>query len=192
MERRLLDVKTPDLDSHKFQHSVSEFKEGLERTESLQVHLKQMGVPTKHPFWGSLCKHFLPADRESLERSAVEAKEAVIALKNSSAQLAEHLKLKPPDTCETVESLIRAAHRALAAPNLAGTSVESTEWRTHSSDLEIGLNAGERLSELHSTHDHILIPEAWKQNVLEIRQILAVYGSKRWRVIFGEISTCSQ
>lgn len=184
--RRLLDVKTPDLDSHKFQHSVSEFKEGLERTERLQVHLKRMGVPTKHPFWGSLCKHFLPVDRESLERSAAETRKAVIALKNSSVQLAQHLKLKSPDTCETVEGLIRAAHRVLAAPNLAGTAVESTEWRTHSSDLEIGLKAGERLAELHNAHDRILIPEAWKQNVLEIRQILAVYGSKRWRVFSGK------
>ena len=35
-------------------------------------------------------------------------------------------------------------------------------------------------------HDHILIPEAWRQNVLEIRQMLAAYGNKRWRIFSGK------
>ena len=182
VKHQLADVELPTLDLHQFQQMVSKFKAGLEYTTVLQTHLKRMGIPVNHPFWGSCCKHFLPSDREPLKRVMAEAKETVIGLKNSSEQLAQHLKLSTPDTCEETEDFIRAAHHVLKAPDLTGIAVQSTEWMTHSSDLEIGLNAGERLSELHNAHDHILIPEAWEQNVLEIRQMLAAYGNKRWRI----------
>ena len=186
VKRRLSGVELPPLDLHQFQHSAPEFREGLEQAEKLQAHLKGMGIPKNHPFWGSRCRFFLPTDRESLERAAAEARETVTALKDSSEQLAQHLKFPVPDTCEVVESLIRAARRALDAPNLVGVNVQSTEWQTHCSDLEVGLSAGERLSELHSEHDSILIPEAWEQNVLEIRQMLAAYGGKWWRFLSGK------
>ena len=186
VKRRLSGVELPPLDLYQFQHSASEFREGLEQTEKLQAHLKGMGIPKKHPFWGSRCRFFLPTDRESLERAAAEARETVTALKDSSEQLAQHLKLPVPDTCEAVESLIRAARRALDAPNLAGANVQSTEWQTHRNDLEMGLSVGERLSELHSEYDSILIPEAWGQNVLGIRQMLAAYGGKWWRRLSGK------
>ena len=186
VKRRLSGVELPPLDLHQFQHSASEFRDGLEQTERLQAHLKGMGIPINHPFWGSRCGVFLPTDRESLEQTAAEARETVTALKDSSKQLAQHLNLPVLDTCEAVESLIRAARRALDAPNLVGVSVQSTEWQTHHSDLEVGLSAGKRLSELHGEHDGILIPEAWEQNVLEIRQILAAYGGKWWRFLSGK------
>ena len=186
VERRLAEVKLPTLDLHQFQHSAPEFRAGLEHTTELQTHLKRMGIPIKHPFWGSLCKLFLPTDRKPLERAAAEAREAVLGLKDSSEQLAQHLKLPVSETREAVESLIRAARCALDAPNLGGAAVQSTEWVTRSSDLEAGLNAGERLSQLHSEHDHILIPEAWGQNVLEIRQMVAAYGDKWWRALSGK------
>ena len=186
VERRLSGVRLLPLDLHQFQHSASEFSEGLDLTEQLRVHLKGMGIPTKHPFWGSLCKFFSPMNREPLEQAAAEATAKVMALKDSSEQLAQHLKLPVPNTRESVKSLICAARRALDAPNLAGVDVQSTEWQTHRNDLEVGLSAGERLSELHSEHDSILIPEAWGQNVLEIRQMLAAYGGKWWRVLSGK------
>ena len=186
VERRLSEVKLPTLDLRQFQHSTSEFRQGLEHTEALQTRLKRMGIPINHPFWGSLCKLFLPTDRVPMEQAAAEARKGIIALKNSSKQLAQHLKLQPPETREAVENLIRAARRALDAPNLAGANVQSTEWLTRSNDLEAGLSAGKRLSQLHKEYDTILIPEAWKQNVLEIRQMVATYGDKRWRALSGK------
>ena len=186
VQRRLSGKKLPTLESEKFQHSASEFRKGLAITEEFQILLKRMGIPKNHPFWGSLCKIFLPIDREPLERAASEARETVMAIKNSSEQLAQHFKLPVPNTCEAVENLISTARHALDAPDLAGVAVKSTEWRTHRSDVELGLNAGERLSELHNAHDYILIPEAWRQNVLEIRQMLAAYGDKRWRIFSGK------
>ena len=186
VKRRLSGVELPPLDLHQFQHSGFEFREGLEQADRLQAHLEGMGIPVNHPFWGSLCKLFLPTDREPLERAAAEAAAKVRALKDSAEQLAQNLKLTVPDTCEGVKNLIRVACRALDAPNLVGANVQSTEWRTHRNDLEVGLSAGERLSDLHSEHDSILIPEAWEQNVLEIRQMLAAYGGKWWRFLLGK------
>ena len=184
-QRLLSGKELPTLASKNFQHSTSEFREGVALTEEFQTLLKRMGIPKKHSFWGSLCKVFLPTDREPLKRAAAEACERVSELKDSSEQLAQHLKLVIPDTCEGVESLIRAARHVLDAPELLGVAVQSTAWETHSNDLEVGFNAGERLDELHKKHDDRLIPEAWEQNVLEIRQKLAAYGDKRWRMLSG-------
>ena len=186
VENRLANVELPTLDLRQFQQVASKFRAGLAYTTELQTHLKRMGVPVNHPFWGSRCKYFLPADRDALKRAIAEARGAVIGLKNSSEQLAQHFKLSAPDTCEETADFIHAAYRVLKTPDLAGVAVQSVEWKTHSSDLEMGLNAGERLSELHSEYDHILIPEAWSQNVLEIRQMLAAYGNKWWRVFSGK------
>ena len=186
VERRLSGVKLPTLDSHQFQHSAPEFRQGLEHTQGLQTRLKQMGIPINHPFWGSLCKLFLSTDRVPMEQAAAEAREAVMGLKNSSEQLAQHLKLQPPETREVVESLIRVARRALDAPKLEGIAVKATEWITQSEDLAVGLRVGEQLSQLHKEYDEVLIPEAWGQNVLEIRQMLAAYGDKWWRALSGK------
>ncbi len=182
-QRLLSGKELPTLASRDFQHSTSEFRDGMALTEELQTLLKRMGIPKKHPFWGSLCKVFLPVDREQLKRAAAEACKRVSALKDSSKQLAQHLKLAVPDTCEKVESLIHAAGRVLDAPELLGVAVQSTAWETHSDDFEVGFKAGERLNELHKTHDDILMPEAWEQNVLETRQKLATYGDKWWRML---------
>ena len=292
VERRLAGVQLPTLDLHQFQHSLPDslpvFRKGEEITEEFRALLRRMGTPIKHPFWGSRCRVFLRIDRESLERIAAEAKETVIALKGSAEQLAQYLKLPVPNTCEVVENLIRAARRALDAPNLvgvnvqstewrtrrnnleaglnageqlnrlynkyenyldehrgnliddmwltpvreirpalerlkrssvqlaqhlkiqppdslvvvediirmsrralhapslAGVNVRSTEWRTYRNDLEVGLSAGERLNKLHSIYDHILIPDAWRQSVLPIRQVLAAYRDKWWRILSGK------
>ena len=186
VDNRLADVELPTLDLRQFQQTASQFRAGLDYTTALQIHLKRMGIPVNHPFWGSHCKHFLPIDREPLKQAIAAARETVVALKNLAGQLAQHLKLSTPDTCEEIEDCIRTAHHVLNAPDLTGVAVASTEWGTHSSDLEIGINAGERLSELHNAHDHALIPEAWEQNVLEIRQMLAAYGNKRWRIFSGK------
>ena len=186
VQRHLSGKELPTLESNNFQHSTSEFRKGLAITEEFQTLLKRMGIPINHPFWGSLCKIFIPTDREPLKRAAAEACERVSELKDSSEQLAQHLKLAVLDTCEGVESLIRSARHVLEAPDLSGVAVQSAAWRTHSNDLELGLNAGEKLSELHNAHDNILIPEAWEQNVLEIRQMLAAYGDKWWRILSGK------
>ena len=182
VERRLSEVELPTLDSSQFRHAAADFAEGLDRIEELQILLKRMGIPIHHPFWGSRCSIFLPNDRVQVERSSVEAREAVIALQDASLKLARHLQLGTPGTREAVENVMHAAQCALSAPNMEGVLVKSPEWAAQSDDLEAGLKAGARLSQLHQEYDNILIFEAWEQSVLEIRKVLAAQGDKWWRV----------
>ena len=186
VRRRLAGLEPPSLDIYQFQQSKSQFEKGLERIEELEQLLRRMGVPKNHPFWGSQCKHFVPNDEAEVKLSTVKAQETVTDLRRSSAELAQHLNLPSPYTPVVVESLIHVANRALDAPDLSDTVVQSTEWTEQSSDLEAGLNAGARLSQLHKEYDKILIHEAWKQEVLEIRKVVAVYGAKRWRIFSGK------
>ncbi len=116
-------------------------------------------------------------------QTVVDVRKALEALANSSAQLARHLKLQPPDNLEGVERGIRAAHYALDAPALGGILVNATEWATQREDLEAGLRAGEQLSQLHKEFDGNLIPKAWqpetwRQDIFEVRKVLAQYRPK--------------
>ena len=178
VERRLSGVNLPALDMQRYQHSASQFKQGLETTGELQALLRRMGIPINHPFWGSQCKIFLPNDRAQLEQLAGQASETVMALGYSSAQLAQHLRLQPPDTLEAVERLISVARHALDAPELEGIAVKAAEWLTQNENLETGLCAGERLVSLYEEYNRLLkeyegvIPETWEQDVLQMLTVL--------------------
>ena len=178
VKRRLSAVNLPALDSHHFRHSGSAFGEGLGHIEELQRHLKRMGIPVNHPFWGSRCKYF-PPNRAQVEQAVATTREGIIALKNSSEELVSHLKLRSPDTYEAVRSVIRVARRALDAPNLADTDIQSAEWRRQTDRLNSGLHTGEQLSQLYKEYENLLnrydgdlTDETWLKTILEIRQAL--------------------
>ena len=185
-KRRLADVALPSLDLRQFGQSASDFTRGLNRTKELQTHLKRIGVPVEHPFWGSRCKDFLPSDRDILKKAAADARDQLLGLKSTAEQLAQHLNLPAPETCKAAADLGIVVRRVLEAPDLTGVAVDAAEWRTHQNELEIGLDAGERIHELRAKHEGTLIPEAWTHDVLTIRQALAAYRTKWWRAVSGK------
>ena len=58
-------------------------------------------------------------------------------------------------------------------------------WVTHASAAnELG-RAALTYADLRTRYDSLLIPEAWNADVLDIRQALAAYGERWWRLLSG-------
>ena len=107
-------------------------------------------------------------------------------LKMTSEMLASHLHLPASRTAAEAGVLCRAARRALESPHLSGINLRPGEWAARRRQIEALLSSGTRLQAVHAEHDAQLIPEAWKQNVLSIRQNLAAHGHKWWRFLIGD------
>jgi DNA polymerase III delta prime subunit len=165
--------------------SRAEFKRREALIEEMQSRLGQMGIPEAHPFWGSRRKVFLPTEQERLKQAILKSKDAVLNLQASSANLAQALTLQEATSCKAGEALCLTARRIMESPDLKGIELQSPDWLAHQEDLRKLILAGSRLVDLHKKYDRLLIPEAWKQNVLQIRQDLAAYRHKWWRFLSG-------
>ena len=155
-------------------------------SQQLESHLAQMGVPAEHPFWGSEKTRFLPREQEDIEQAARAAEEALDSTLESGKELAGGLNLDSPASSEETETLIRAAEQVLQAPSLPGINVQADAWRMHGESLRELVEAGERHAALRDEYDDVLIPEAWDQDVLEIRQGLVKHGGTWYRWLIGE------
>ena len=162
------------------------FKRREEIAERLQALLAKMGTPSNHPFWGSRRKVFLPTEKPQILRAVQEALEAIKHLREAAASLSDQLGLKQPADRTDADVICRAARRAMESPNLKGIQLDTRTWRERKDDLFTLLQAGSRFEKLHEVYDSLLIPEAWDQNVLELRQHLVNYGEKWWRFLVGD------
>lgn len=179
-KRRLAGVQIPSLDLRQIDGSTAIFNAGLERTVRLQAHLKQMGAPKDHLFWGSACKIFSPDDQMQMEHCAGEAKKAISALEDCSAQLARELKLHITlNSLDDARKVLCIARDALDAPVAEGIAVRATEWITQKQNLEKVLRSGNQLNQLYEKYESLLnkfsvdvVDETWFQIVRKIRRSL--------------------
>jgi len=184
----LADVEVPNLDVPEMREWTSQqYKERKLLVERLESHLAEMGVPAEHPFWGSRrTRTILPDKVDDIEKMAQSAKEALGGVRSSADALADCLGLEAPTSPEETDTLLEAAKKVLQAPTLTGINVHSDAWSLHADALRELLDAGERYAVLHEEYDELLIPEAWDQDVLEIRQGLAKHGDKWYRWLLSE------
>jgi len=166
--------------------SGSDFSRRYVLAERMQAIIAKMDIPHKHPFWGSERTVFLPTEKPQLIEAAKKAGAATQRLKQVSELLATHLHLPVSATAAEAGLLCRAARRALEAPHLDGVNLRPVEWAARRREIEALLSSGSRLQAIHADNDDQLIPEAWEQNVLFIRQNLAAHGQKWWRFLIGD------
>ncbi|MCS4193518.1 very-short-patch-repair endonuclease/DNA polymerase III delta prime subunit/DNA-binding MarR family transcriptional regulator [Salinibacter ruber] len=190
LQEALEDVQVPNLDVPAMKSwSSQEYEEKKFLVEQVESHLAEMGVPAEHPFWGSRKTRFLPREKDDIEQAARAAESALSATRETAMELAGRINLPEPKAPAETETLLRAAEKLTEAPDLTGVNVRADAWHVHAEPLRDLVEAGERYAALHAEHDEVLIPEAWDQDVFDIRQGLAKHGEKWYRWIFGEWRT---
>ncbi|NBB85644.1 MAG: DUF4011 domain-containing protein, partial [Bacteroidetes bacterium] len=188
LERRWEEVERPPrLDASDLRTWTAEqYQQREALTRQMESLVRRMGLPTEHPFWGSRRTVFLPSEKQPLVEAAEAAHRATEDVLARSEHLATELGLAVPTTRQEVSILCRAARRAMDAPNLQDVQLATRAWQERRADLETLLTAGERHAELHTTYDDLLIPDAWTQDILQVRQHLAAHGEKWWRFLIGD------
>ncbi len=179
-------VKLPRMDFAAMKNwSQGDYRQYRLQVEELQRRLATMGVPRRNPFWGTQRTVLLPADQEKIRQTFAAALDQTRKLMTTALNLANHLQLAEPETAHDVLTLCRAAIRATEAPHLQGVRLTSGDWQARRDDLKRLIDAGMRLKQLHDTFDQHLIPDAWEQDLLEVRQHYVTYGKKWWRLLSG-------
>ncbi|MCA9980191.1 MAG: DUF4011 domain-containing protein, partial [Anaerolineales bacterium] len=152
----------------------------------LQSLLGRLGVPQAHPFWGSACPETRPGDEQKIRTQSTTAVSTLQTLRHASHTLAQELTLTPPTTLAQAQTLSHTAQRLLSAPNLHSIRIDHPAWRENAFQLRPIFEAGIEISTLTQKYDVWLIPEAWQQDVLDVRQALKRHGQKLWRALIGD------
>mgnify|MGYP002478974089 CR=1 FL=1 len=163
----------------------STFQRRLLLVEELQKLLGTMGIPKEHPFWGSGRTVFLPTEVGKLREMVNKAKRALETLKESSQALAQMLHVETPQDVKEVQMVGVVARKILEAPDLQGVEIGADAWTQQAEEIQRLVSAGLKFSELRHRYRDILIPEAWDEDLLDVRQTLMMYQKKWWRWFSG-------
>ena len=177
----------PAFDGAKFvQWKKEQFDAFLEEVNALQMQFKRVGVAQRHPFWGSRKTVYNAALKPEIQQNCRVAGMALKAVRTSSIEMAHQMGSRAPSNSDDVIRLIRSASRAMEAPDIHGVSVHNEKWESSMMDLAAVMETGAKLASIRQKYDNILIPEAWVQDVFQIRQSLVAHGSKKTRLLIGD------
>ena len=132
------DISRPDFDGNVLANwAAPRFEAALQRTRELETHLSRIGIPQRHPFWGSKKTIFKAADRAEIQRKCRLAGQALNALRVSVTELAHQMGAPAPNQSEDVIRLVRAASKAIESPMYEGSTYMKVNgirrWRSSSS-----------------------------------------------------------
>jgi hypothetical protein len=147
----------------------------------LQACLAGLGVPRDHPFWGARRALWLPTETSRLRGAIATAQRALDRLREAGAALARFMGLCEPGDRHDCALLCRAVRRLEKSALVQGIDLSKDEWLTRRGELETVLAAGSAWAALHAEHDASLLPEAWDEDLAEVRSTLNVQGRKWWR-----------
>ena len=108
------------------------------------------------------------------------------SLEDAAGELARAMALPGPRGQDQREALILAAHRAIDAPDLDGVNLDASEWDTHRQELDELLAAGLSLSAIRNDFAHTLTPEAWNQDVVDVKEVLVNSSGRRTRLLSSD------
>ncbi|HVW97484.1 MAG TPA: DUF3320 domain-containing protein [Mucilaginibacter sp.] len=153
--------------------------------ERIQARLGDIGIPSKLLFWGSRLTMLLPHDEQPVQQLLSKALEELIGLQREIEHVANRFGVEAGQNGLEVSELLQLCKLAAESPDLQGVAVKSEAWLHNQHDINELLDAGRRFAELRRQYQNVLIPEAWTQNVLQIRQDLMAYGDKWYKFLIG-------
>lgn len=179
---KLVNVPFTDLENWDFMRMRK--AEGM--AQLIEARLKDIGVPVNLLFYGTTLNLLLSHEQEAYQALIGEVLKHTHALTKESHEVATWLLMPKPGTAKEVDQLIAMANVVSESPDLSDIAVKDSAWNANYEDLRELLEKGEALSKLRQAYEQVLLPEAWDQNVLHIRQNLLAHGHKWYRFIIGD------
>ncbi|PWV53866.1 DUF3320 domain-containing protein [Chitinophaga sp. S165] len=162
----------------------------MQRAEAMAARIEnrlgETGIPSTLLFWGSGLTVLVPAEQDRLIPILQKAESTTVSLQHESAVIAGQVGLPMPLTRKYSMDLSFFVQLASIRPDITGVQLRHPAWLQQKEDIKELLQTGKRLRQIHQVYDTILIPEAWDQQVLEIRQNLLAYGDKWYKFLKGD------
>lgn len=149
----------------------------------LQTLIERIGVPADHLFWGADPPNVTPISRRTFLQVCRDGLIAIGELQAAADNLTTHLGVPAALDRAAAEPLCALASRVAEAPDLAGVNVEDGAWHKQAGDIKAAVASAQRLAEIYSRYDDLLIPEAWDHPMRTIKAIYEQYGDKWWRYL---------
>ena len=160
------------------------YEDMLTATRDLQHKLKSVGIPSRHPYWGVTADTLSLQQKRELQDDYRSGFELLEKIEQIARPLADQLNfdLSHWKDLEALESHSGALIRLFNQIKIEGGADPSDPvWRDP--DLPNKIDRTARFYALHQRYDQQLIPQAWDQELLEVREALAVHGEKRWNLL---------
>ncbi len=165
--------------------SGEDFRRKRETVDELRQRLQSVGIPNRHPFHGCRLISLSSAAQSSLREKIAAAASERESLTDSSASLADSMRLARPYDITGLEALLETARLAQNAPDLRGLALSAPEWQTHAPQIEGLLDKGLLWRQVRSSFDSELLPEAWDADLRQTRLILNTTGRSFWGRLFS-------
>jgi very-short-patch-repair endonuclease len=174
-------IPLPDIE----QWDAGRMKRAEAFSDRVQARLKEIGVPASLLFWGSQLRVLLPHEQEFLITVLQQGETATKQVEETGAQSATHIGVTIPVHHDESVALVSVLKLLSLKPVLQGLFIKHEAWLLNQADVGELLETGKRLTALREEYKDIFIPEAWQQEVMEIRQNLLAHGHKWYKFIIG-------
>lgn len=151
----------------------------------IQACLQQTGMPSALTFRGSELTVLLPHEQVALQGMLTTAMAGLNTLQQSTAAIAGKIGIPSPADIPAINALISICALLAEQPNLQDIDVANNAWLLNQQDIAEWLTAGAAATTIQQQYQDIFIPEAWEQNVMEIRQDLLAHGTKWYKFLIG-------
>jgi hypothetical protein len=179
---RLNGKSIPDLDlPGAITWSEIETEQKRSLVQELQGSLSGVGVPERHPLWGSQTRVLLPATQERARQALLHTAALAGQCREGFRHLAALLGADMPQSPNEGKVLCEIANRLSVAPNLAGLDLERPAWCSQAKTIDDVIEAGKNLSRVRSDWSGKLRPEAWTADVSVLHSDLMRLRKMWWR-----------
>ncbi|WP_212005788.1 DUF3320 domain-containing protein [Chitinophaga sp. HK235] len=151
----------------------------------IQACLREAGMPSQLAFRGSRLTVLLPHQQDALQRQLQDTTSALQTLQQLLATIAGSLGMTPPADMKTAAQLVNICDLLSRKPDLNGLNTASQSWLIRQQDIAAWLEAGRRHTAIHAACQDTLIPEAFTQDLMEVRQNLLAHGGKWYKFLIG-------
>ncbi|WP_442587480.1 DUF3320 domain-containing protein [Pedobacter sp. AW31-3R] len=180
-QQRLLQIPIEDIELW----NAEKMSDASALCDRLQARLKDIGTPEKLLFWGTDLSVLLPHEKGTVQEQVRQAGVAVDSLRELSEKINTATGLGLAEDLHSLDFLSAELQLASKAPDLKDLDLDNEVWLLKKQDIMELIAAGEQLDNLYKIYKDKLIPEAWSQDILDIRQNLVVNGNKWYKFMIG-------
>ncbi len=162
----------------------TEFEARRQGLEDLQTHLKAIGRPSEHPWWGvGRDSHLLPNDLKQLVGQIDGAVASLETIVDAVQRLVEALAIPVPDamSLRDVKRLADLGLKLVNAPPMDHRQMGNPVWETRRDEIARIVEKGQVLSASQSALAETASPLAWQTDLEATRRGLAAHGSSWFR-----------
>lgn len=162
-----------------------DYENKLQKVKEFQSHIKKMGVPENHPFWGTALTVVLPAKKDIVHDKVKKLRAAFDNMIFMLDEIGAELNYTPEKFLDA-EKLAETLELCKTMPDITGFEIESSLWESDELQIKKLVQDGIRLKEIYSKNQNLIMDKIYGQDLLEKRRIIAANKDRFLKFLSSE------